>query len=146
MWKATALLMVVGGLALGILHAHAQQATVTPPPSPPAALDAQRFATGWPALRQRLGAADFAQREAAQEELAKLPYTLFPEVERRMTAETDPEIRVRLQKGLDALALEHLVHQQPVSVDFDNAPLEVVVGQLNVFNTSTLDGVLNMFK
>ena len=93
--------------------------------------DPAPFAARWQEMRGRLGAEDYWQREAAQAELGKWPYQDYDALDKQLKAEQDPEIRVRLGRGLDEIAVERFTHPAPVSIDFDQASLQRVVNQLN---------------
>jgi len=93
------------------------------PPNPPAtpanAPISQPASARWAALIQRLGSPDFAQREAAQNELARIPTDQFDMLCQLAARQGDEEVKVRLRTRINEMAGEIARHkpESPLRVE-----------------------------
>jgi hypothetical protein len=82
-------------------------------------------------IRTALAHRDFAVREAAQRELDELPLERRSELRTLADAETDPEVKSRLDARVAAIDVHLALHPPPISLDVKNATLGDVVAALN---------------
>jgi hypothetical protein len=110
-------------------------ATTAPanPPAAPATVPTSQSAPDparLPALIQRLGNADFAQREAAQKELDQATWRDLDLLQKAADATTDPEIKARLAARIAAISEDLAVNPSPISLELKNASLREVADAL----------------
>jgi hypothetical protein len=78
-----------------------------------------------------LGSAEFAVRERAQGELAKVPKEQLQALKEAEKGATDEEVKARLEARISEIELEALLHPPKLSVDLKAATLEEVAAALN---------------
>ena len=101
------------------------------PPVPPATAPISQLApASWPALIQRLGNPDFAQRDAAQKELDQATWRDLDLLQKAADTATDPEIKVRLSVRIAAISEDLALNPSPISVELKNASLREVADAL----------------
>jgi hypothetical protein len=78
-----------------------------------------------------LGAAEFAVRERAQGELAKVPWEQLEALKEAQKQATDAEVKARLEARIAELIVEPLLHPPKLSVDLKDATLVELAAALN---------------
>lgn len=117
---ALALLFITPLAALPLAYAQAPSTT-------PAFDLRQRF----PEIRRLLASSDYSQREAGQKQLDALTPDLLPVLSVLTDAETDPEVRARLDQRVNDLGAYVIMHPPMLSFDLKDAPIEQVCAALN---------------
>jgi hypothetical protein len=82
-------------------------------------------------LLPRLGSDDFAIRQAAQKELDAVPATQLDALRKLAAAQTDPEIRSRLETRIDDILVHQVLDQPPLSLHVQHVPLSALCIQIN---------------
>jgi len=67
-------------------------------------------AARFPRIREQLASDDFAVREAGQKELEKIPQAQVEALRGLWDAESDPEVKARLEERVTAMDLYALIH------------------------------------
>ncbi len=96
-----------------------------------AAEPAPGLAATFPQIRRQLADADFSTRLAGQKELDKIPPTQVEALRALAAAETDPEVKARLDTRVDAMEQYNLIHPAPLTVNLQNATLATAVAEMN---------------
>jgi hypothetical protein len=78
-----------------------------------------------------LGSAEFAVRERAQAELAKVPREQLEVLKEAQKQAKDAEVKARLQTRISEMELDALLHPPKLSVDLKDATLADVAAALN---------------
>jgi hypothetical protein len=73
-----------------------------------------------PDIARRLASADFADREAAQKDLEAVPYTARPALVALAAAQSDPEVKVRLEARILQIDEQLAVDPPPISLHVKN--------------------------
>ena len=81
----------------------AAQLSAQIPAAPGAAPNDPAIEQKWKAVAERLGSESFAEREAAQKELADARYTDLRVLEKLLAAADDLEVRERLARGVTGI-------------------------------------------
>ena len=125
---AAFLIALAAGTALSafIVPRSAFAAIPATAPTSQAALDPARL----PALIQRLGNPDFAQREAAQKELDQATWRDLDILQSAADATTDPEIKARLSARIAGISENLAFNPSPISLELKNASLREVADAL----------------
>jgi hypothetical protein len=78
-----------------------------------------------------LGSAEFAVRERAQGELAKVPREQLDALQEAQRQTTDAEVKVRLEARIGEIVVDGLLHPPKLSVDVKDTPLAEFAAILN---------------
>lgn len=87
--------------------------------------------TRWEAVLRGLQSEAFAEREAAQKSLEGATWRDLETLRGLMKGASDPEVKARLQKRLDAVELEWLTHPPAVTLEVQRAGIQDVAGALS---------------